>query len=161
MSNEVNAEYKDIIKIIESNIVYPAANNNKFSHKAFIVGNNILHIMLDLSAKTLHIIRHDGKGRKYNNFDSDEDRKNIEQIISEIFEACEKKIEKQNQQIEQGQEKMQNISEHQKILEQVKYIASIPESVLSIENAGGTESQYGVAYVKHFTCVRPKILTMY
>ena len=145
MSIETNSYYDEIINIIKNNIVFPAVNNARYSHKAYIVGNNILNIILDLKEKTLSIIRHDGKGKKYDNNIKDE------QIIMAIYEACEDKIKAQNEMSHQEQEKVHNITQHGKALEQAKYIASCPESVLSIENVSGAQHQYGVAVVKHFT----------
>lgn len=144
MPIEISDYYKDIISIIKNNVVSPAKNNSLFTNKAYLIGNNILSIVLDLTARTLTIIRHDGKGKKYDNIKD-------EQLIVKIFETCEDQIKAQNDKLQQEQEKIHNITQHEKTLEQVKHIASCPESVLSIENAQGIQDQYSVAKIKHFT----------
>ena len=60
MPIEISDYYKDIISIIKNNVVSPAKNNSLFTNKAYLIGNNILSIVLDLTARTLTIIRHDG-----------------------------------------------------------------------------------------------------
>ena len=143
MSVEANNDYNEIISIIQNNVVFPAKNNNLFTHKAYTVGS-VLSIMVDLTARTLSIIRHDGKGKKYDGQIKDE------HLIMTIYKTCEDQIKSQNEVLQQEQEKIHNITQHGKTLEQVKYIASRPESVLSIENAPEKHDQSGVAVVKHF-----------
>ena len=144
MSVETNTNYDDILDIIGNNVVSPAVNNGLYAYKAYIVGNDLLHIMLDLTTKTLNIIRHDGKGKKYNEIKD-------EKFIADVFETCEQQIENQNERLKQEQESIHSITQHEKTLEQVKYIASCPESVLSVENVPGSQNKHGVACVKHFT----------